>query len=48
MWRHETEKRPEAKEDIVQFQKTWYPRDQLTEIYNRVKEPKKLWKKGAP
>ena len=38
----------EAKENISQFQKGCYFRDQLTEIFLHRVEPQKLFKKGAP
>ena len=38
----------EARSNVVQFQKSWYPRSQLTEIYQHRVEPQNFWKKGAP
>ena len=35
-------------EDIVQFQKVWYPRNQLVEIFQVKVVPKKIKKLGAP
>ena len=37
-----------AWEDIVQFQKVWYPRNQLVEIFQVKVVPKKIKKLGAP
>ena len=46
--RNSTENWLEAKVNVVQIQKTWYPRTQLTEIYQHRVVPQKFWKKGAP
>ena len=35
-------------DNIVQFQKVWYPRNQLVEIFQIMVMPKKLRRKGAP
>ena len=35
-------------DNIVQFQKVWYPRNQLVEIFLITVVPKKFLKKGAP
>ena len=42
------ENRLETKVNIVQFQKTWYPRAQLTELYQLRVEPLETLKKGVP
>ena len=43
-----TENWLEANVNVVQIQKTWFPRTQLIEIYQHRVVPQKLWKKGAP
>ena len=37
-----------AKVNVVQIQKTCFPRTQLTEVYQHRAVPQKLWKRGTP
>ena len=48
MWDQFSLNHLEANVNMVQYQKTWYSRVQLTDIYHHRDGPQKLWKKGAP